>query len=78
MVERYPDLEEGNLIKRLQAILSQDNDPHPLVGMYLRLSQERRVLVQNATNRDITTQKILEFVKQSEDTQKIIECSFIS
>ncbi|WP_418281222.1 DEAD/DEAH box helicase [Halorubrum sp. DTA98] len=56
----------GNLHQKLHTILNSDESPHPAVGQFFTLTQQRRNLVQNAVARQAITLRLLEEIDPDE------------
>lgn len=56
----------GNLHQKLNTILNSDESPHPSVGQFFTLTQQRRYLVQNAVARQAITRRLLEEIDPDE------------
>lgn len=59
----------GSLHQKLNVIRNNDESPHPAIGKFFTLTQERRDLVQNAISRQAVT---LELLKNLEPDKKMI------
>ncbi len=58
----------GNLHQKLHTILNSDESPHPAIGQFFTLTQQRRNLVQNAVARQAITLRLLEGIDSDEKT----------
>ncbi len=56
----------GNLHQKLHTIINSDESPHPAVGQFFTLTQQRRNLVQNAVARQAITLRLLEDIDSDE------------
>lgn len=56
----------GNLHQKLNTILNSDESPHPAVGEFFTLTQQRRYLVQNAVARQAITLRLLRNIDDNE------------
>lgn len=59
----------GNLHQKLHTILNSDESPHPAIGQFFTLTQQRRHLIQNAVARQAIT---LHLLKQIDPDEKAI------
>jgi len=59
----------GNLHQKLNTIRNNDDSPHPAIGEFFTLTQERRDLIENAVSRQAIT---LELLQQIDSDQKAI------